>query len=414
MNAQTPLVSSDLPHFITRHPVLDKKDHVLGFELSWHAHLQPENSEEDEAHDERLLKYAVELGHQRAFDGKLTFVSISQRTLFSPQVEHLPKERVVLALHQTDALNPDVIARAEALERLGFVLAVNEVADRDVPNHLLGACHYVRLDTTQFDVVSLAERAEELRRGPLRDHQLMATHVDTPEVYETCEKLGFDLFQGYYFTRIEPTKPSRVDASVLRVSDILNKIAARAEFDELEAGFKLDPALSYKLLRYINSPAIGLRSTIKSIGHALTMLGYDQTYRWLTLLLFSSAHTSARNLVLLRNALARAHFTETLGHDRMGVNERGGLFIVGMFSLLDALLNIPMSKALADLNLPSTVADALIHGDGPYAPYLKLVIACEHADQETLAALAKDIDMNPLAVNQAHVTALVWSESVDV
>ena len=94
--------------------------------------------------------------------------------------------------------------------------------------------------------------------------------------------------------------------------------------------------------------------------------------------------------------------------------QRGGLFIAGMFSLLDALLNIPMTQALANLNLPDSVANALVHGDGPYAPYLQLAIACEHFDQEAIANLAANIDADADAVNLAHVNALIWSESVDI
>jgi EAL and modified HD-GYP domain-containing signal transduction protein len=233
-------------------------------------------------------------------------------------------------------------------------------------------------------------------------------------VFESCTNLGFELFQGYYFAQLTPSKPSRMDANVMRVMDLLNKVLEQADVDVLEKTFKLDPALSYKLLRYINSPAIGLRSTINSIGHAVSLLGYDQTYRWLTLLLFSSVRATARNQTLLRNALARAHFTEALGREHMEPAQRGGLFITGMFSQLDALLNIPMTQALANLNLPDAVANALVHGDGPYAPYLELATACEHFDQEAIAALAADANLDADTVNLAHVNALIWSESIDI
>jgi EAL and modified HD-GYP domain-containing signal transduction protein len=143
-------------------------------------------------------------------------------------------------------------------------------------------------------------------------------------------------------------------------------------------------------------------------------LGYDQTYRWLTLLLFGSVRATARNQALLRNALARAHFTEALGREQLEASQRGGLFITGVFSLLDALLNVPMSQALANLNLPEAVASALIHDDGPYAPYLGLATACERFDQETIATLAADLGLNADSVNLAHVNALIWSESVEI
>ena len=407
-----------LQRFLTRQPVLDAEDHVLGYELKRRDRVPlevlPGAQSLQQAQDEHLLVSAIDLDFQKALGNKLTFLSVSPETLLNPLVEQLPRDKVVLALHPGSDLDPAIATRAEELACLGLILALDDGADTPSFSALLAASRYVRLDTTRYDVMSLAERVAELQRSPGHKHLLIATQVDTPEVFETCAKLGFEIFQGYYFTQLEPSKPSRMDANVMRVMDLLNKILERADIDALEATFKLDPALSYKLLRYINSPAIGLRTTIESIGHALNLLGYDQTYRWLTLLLFSSVRATARNQTLLRNALARAHFTEALGRDHMAPAQRGGLFITGMFSLLDALLNIPMTQALANLNLPDAVANALVHSDGPYAPYLELVTACERFDQESIAALAANIGADADTVNLAHVNALIWSENIDI
>lgn len=407
-----------MQRFLTRQPVLDGQDHVLGYELKRRDRVPlevlPGAHSLQQAQDEHLLISAIDLDYQKALGNKLTFLGVSPDILLNPLVEQLPKDKVVLALHPDNEVDPALAARAEELTRHGLILALDDTPDASSPNPLLGLCRYVRLDTTRYDVMTLAERIAQLQRGPGHNHQLIATQVDTLEAYETCEKLGFELFQGYYFTQLEPSKPGRMDANVMRVMDLLNKVIERAEIPVLEDTFKLDPALSYKLLRYINSPAIGLRTTIKSIGHALTLLGYDQTYRWLTLLLFSSVQATARNQALLRNALARAHFTEALGREHMEPAQRGGLFITGVFSLLDALLNIPMSQALANLNLPEAVANALVHDDGPYAPYLELATACERFDQESIAALAAGIGIDADTVNLAHVNALIWSESVDI
>jgi EAL and modified HD-GYP domain-containing signal transduction protein len=189
---------------------------------------------------------------------------------------------------------------------------------------------------------------------------------------------------------------------------------SNTEIPDLEARFKTDATLSYKLLRFINSAAMGMRQPIQSIGHALVILGYDQLYRWLTLLLFVSGHTDPRSQTLLKNALVRARFTENLGQSRFKADQRGGLFIVGILSLLDALLNQPMEQALADLNLPNDVTDALLKREGPYAPYLDLAIACENYDQDSIERLAQDNRLGAEAVNLAHVNALIWAEGLEV
>lgn len=407
-----------LQRFLTRQPVMDRQDQILGYELKRRDRVPievlPGARTLQQAQDEHLLVSAIDLDFQKALGNKLTFLAVSPEILLNPLVEQLPRDRVVLALHVEGEPDPAIVARAEELARQGLMLALDCVPDTGPPSPLLASCRYVRLDTSRYDVLALAERIAHLARGPHPGRLLVATQVDTMEVFETCDKLGFQYFQGYYFTQVEPSRPGRMDANVMRVMDLLNKVTERAEIHVLEETFKLDPALSYKLLRYINSPAIGLRATINSIGHALSLLGYDQTYRWLTLLLFSSVRATSRNQTLLRNALARAHFTETLGSHHLDPAQRGGLFITGIFSVLDALLNVPMSQALANLNLPQSVTNALLHDDGPFAPYLDLATACERFDQESIAVLATGIGLDADQVNLAHVNALIWSESVDI
>jgi EAL and modified HD-GYP domain-containing signal transduction protein len=253
-----------------------------------------------------------------------------------------------------------------------------------------------------------------LDTGSKKKPLLIATQVDTPEVFTACRKLSFNLFQGYYYTYPQASGAHRLDSSSLRVMELLNLAKKQAEFPVIEKSFKLDPALTYRLLRYINSPAIGMRRTIESIRQALILLGHDQIYRWLTLLLFTSRETDPRSQSLLRSALVRARFIESLGHDKLKRGESDSLFIVGIFSLLDALLNIPMQQALAGLHLPPPVVDALVDHTGPYAPYLNLALACEHFDQEAIASSAAEIGIDADAINLAHVNALIWSESLEI
>jgi EAL and modified HD-GYP domain-containing signal transduction protein len=144
------------------------------------------------------------------------------------------------------------------------------------------------------------------------------------------------------------------------------------------------------------------------------MLGHDQLYRWLTLLLFNHESSDGRNQALLRNALVRARFTEILGENRLPVELRGGLFITGILSMLDALLNIPMEQAIAPLNLSAATVDALLDGEGVYAPYLSLAIACEKGNQQSIEQLSTRLGMCDEEVNIAHINALVWSEGLDM
>lgn len=403
---------ANLQRFLTRQPILNNQHGIIGYELKRRGSVPaaiPGATTAQQTEDEWLLASVIDLAFQRALGEKLTFLGIAPESLHSPLLDQLPKNKVVVTIHP-DHSSTALITRIEQLAHDGLQLALDDPGEN---LELAGYCRYVRLDTTRHDAMGLAAQVVNClgsRKKPL----LIATQVDTPEVHAACRKLSFNLFQGYYYTFPLAAGTHQLDSNNLRVIELLNLVRQRADFSLIEKPFKLDPALSYRLLRYINSPAIGLRRTIESIGHALVLLGHDQIYRWLTLLLFTAGKLDPLSQTLLRNALVRARFAESLGQNRLKPNECESLFIVGIFSLLDVLLNIPMQQALAGLHLPQAVSDALLSQSGPYAPYLKLALACEHFDQAAIATSAAELELDVDSVNLAHVNALIWSEGVEI
>lgn len=404
-----------LRRFLGRQPILDASSQIVGYELKIRdKSVLPDESDENQRtlQDEMLVISVIDLDYQKALGNRLTFIGVAPAMLDNPLIAELPKQKVVvgIALPQTGA--EALLPRCRKLAEMGVPLALDEFEFRPEHEPFLKICSYVRVDTTRFDALTLSQHLLTLRS--VGSPGVIATGVETDDAFEAYRKLSFDLYQGHYFARLRPSAPRRLDSDRLRVIELLNMVMNHAELPELEEKVKLDPALSYKLLSFINSPANGLSQQIRSIGHALTLLGYDQLYRWLTLLLFSSGKPDARNRSLLRNALVRARFTETLGQDRFPPAEQGSLFIVGVFSLLDVLLNVPMAEAIARLNLPQPVVDALLHRTGKCAPYLQLAIACEDFNQEVIAHCAAECGLSADAVNLIHVNALIWSEEVDI
>jgi EAL and modified HD-GYP domain-containing signal transduction protein len=271
---------------------------------------------------------------------------------------------------------------------------------------------YLRFDVGGNDLMALCDRL--MRIQGIQEPRLIARNVETEETFAACRKLSFDLFQGYFFTQPRPSAARAIDTSRLRIIKLLNLVMSHTGFPLIEAQFKSDPGLSYKMLRFINSPAVGLHHQIRSIGHALLLLGHDQLYRWLTLLLFTHQEANGRSQALLKNALVRARFAEILGENRLAKEYRGGLFIVGILSMLDALLNLPMDQVLTVLNLAEPIVEALLHGRGVYAPYLHLASACESSDRQAIGQLTEALCLCPEAVNLAHLNALIWSEGMDL
>jgi c-di-GMP phosphodiesterase len=404
-----------VPRFITRQPLLDGDFRVIGYELKINEAsplpVLPGATSLRQIQDEALLVSVIDLEYQQALSRRLTLLNLDSATLDNPLLDKLPREGSVIAVHPTNP-TPELLARCQALSRDGFALALDEAALMPGMLPLAQQSRYLRFDVGGNDLMALCDRLVRIQgiQGP----RLIARNVESEETFAACRKLSFDLFQGYFFTQLRPSAARGIDTSRLRIIKLMNLVMSHSEFPIIEAEFKPDPGLSYKMLRFINSPAVGLRHPIRSIGHALLMLGHDQLYRWLTLLLFSHQDTDGRSQALLRNALVRARFAEILGEDLLAKEYRGGLFIVGILSMLDALLNLPMDQVLAALNLSEPIVEALLHGRGIYAPYLRLATACESTDRQAIGQFTAALGLSPEAVNLAHMNALIWSEGMDL
>lgn len=401
--------------FLRREPVLDRSEHLIGYELALrNRHSLAEIKPDDTVllmHDQMLIKSILDLGAERLLQGKMAFINISPVFLDHPLLERLPGKNVVLVLQPQEEFAEQILARCRQLKERGFKFAVDNPRNR--PEYLpwCQIADYVRFDISQTDALELSKEIVSILKVSVRP--LIAVGVNSEEHLEACRKLAFNYFEGYYFTRPQLTAPHRLDNHRLKVIELLNLVRSHAEIKELEASVKRDAAITFKILRYINSPVNGFRQEIRSIAHAMTLLGYDQLYRWLTLLLFTSEKADPRSQVLLKNALVRARMVELLGKEKISSAEQDGLFLVGILSLLEALLNIPMEKALEGFHLPQQVSLALLKGEGIYAPYLDLAIACEEFEQEQIELLAAVCGLDAAKVNAAHVDALVWAEDIE-
>lgn len=401
--------------FLTRQPLLDKDYRILGYELKVNDRtplpVLPGASTWRQIQDELLLVRVIDDHYQQAFSRKLTLLELHAESLKNPLLESLPRENVILSIRPTSP-DPDLLAHCQALSREGFALALDTAAFTTGLTPLARQCRYLSFDVADNDLMGLCDRMIGIHG--FREQRLIARNVRFEETFSACGKLGFDVYQGYFFAELQPAAGGGIDTNRLLIIKLLNLVMNHAEYPELEAQFKLDAGLTYKLLRFINSPGVGLRYPIRSINHVLLMLGHDQLYRWLTLLLFNHESSDGRNQALLRNALVRARFTEILGENRLPMELRGGLFITGILSMLDALLNIPMEQAIAPLKLSAATVDALLDGEGVYAPYLSLAIACEKGNQQSIEQLSTRLGMCDEEVNIAHINALVWSEGLDM
>ncbi len=400
--------------FLGRQPVFSASKSIIGYEFSLRNRLDSTvTATIQQMQDEMLITSLIDLDLKPMLGNKVAFIAISPAMLANEWLSMLPSFHLVLAINSEQIFDVDsTLALCKQRIAEGFCIAVDNPGFSDEQAPLIALAKYIRFDTDQLSAIELSKRVIATLRQTKAT--LIAKHVESEDEYVAYHAMLFHAFQGYFFTQTIPSQANRIDNNRAHVIELLNMVIKQAEIHELEAVLKRDAVLSYKLLSFINSAANGLTRKLESISQALILLGYQQFYRWLTLLMFSSGDLDARGRALLQNALIRGRLTELLGENALPASERDSLFIVGIFSLLDTLLNMPMQAAVAELNLNETLTQALVEDTGPYAPYLRLAIACEKGDQAQITQLAQAIHLDVNSVNVIHVKTLIWAEGFTV
>lgn len=403
----SPMPADDVV-FIARQPIFDGTERVVAFELLVRqSGLMPERIPNSVGEGAALLINTLNrFGVAQALGDKLGFLQLGEGTLNSDLVELLPKERFVLEYPSNFLSGAERMARCHGLQAQGFQLAhVCQPGDSDLGN---------TAQTAKIVVYDLAfQNLQEIVRldRAVKPNKLkrLVRNVNTRADFEGCKTFCFDYYQGNFFAHPETLSMNRLDPGRARVMDIFNLVINRADVDKIEEAFKHDVALCYSLLCYINSVGIGLQYKVSSIRDAVMLLGYDFLWRWLSLLIFAGVDLTAAQRVLLNTAVIRGRLTELLGQNKLTSKDGNYLFIVGIFSMLDALLGVPLQEVAGKLHLPEEVSQALLAREGKYAPYLELALAFESNNLPAAERLCARLGIDLSSASQSHLAAIEWA-----
>lgn len=363
-------------------------------------------------YDQTLLDNLQNMDIARLLKQRLAFVPIAVATLNHPLIQTWPAIGTVWVLDINAQTQPDdaLLARLVELKASGsrFALYADGMIHPD-QQRLLPIADYVLLDVGSEDMSGITAQMAALSRVAA-DIRFVATGVQTLEGFHMCHKLQFALFMGPFITRREDLGSPVMGPARVKVLDLMNRVRTGAEQPELAAQFRHDPALSIRLLRYINSPGMGLLNKIGGIEQALMVMGQDKLYRWLTLILFTGGQAQELDHAVLENALTRGRMAELLAGRALFAKARDEIFVAGLFSLLDVVMHMPIEQALREIRLPAEITEAIVSQRGPYAPYLALAIACEQDDHSSIEDLAVQIGREVADINSVHMDALLWAQ----
>ena len=342
---------------------------------------------------------------------KPTFVRFSCRDLTIDKLAQWNPANIVLEIHDlaesVAELSDAAFSRCKTARDLGFKLAFDGRLLKGEYAAYVPLASYVILEMGVLELDRAAAMAQVVRSRT--QAVAVATQVRTPAEFAGLAKAGVTLFEGLWFTQ-PPTQPDpKVQLSYASLIKMLNMVAREAEVSEIEELLKHEPGLSFKLLQFINSVGFGARVEVTSFRHAVMTVGMKNLFRWTALLIGGTAPGSVAPAAGTL-AIVRGRMMELLAAKAMQPAEADLAFITGMFSMLDTLLGVPMSQALAMLDLPPAVSDAILRGDGPFARYLAMARICESADEGALEILSVRHGIGVDRIIATHTEALTWSE----
>lgn len=364
--------------YIGRQPIFDRDLEVYAYELLFRSGSLNQAADAnapfdgDRATSQVIVNAFIEIGLDQIVGNRRAFINLTRSFVTAATPLPFPQDRVVLEILEDIEPDAEVLAGLRTLAGQGYQMALDDFVFQEDRQALLEVAHIVKIDLMAVPRETLQAEVARLRRHDVR---LIAEKVETHEDFEQCRELGFDYFQGYFLSRPNIVQGRQLPPNRLAVLQLLARLQdPQADAGDIERLVAQDVALSYKLLRYINSAFFALPKKIESIRQAVIYLGTRAIRTWVSLLVV--AGLDDKPAALVAQAMQRARMCELLAQ-RARRPQPDAYFTVGLFSLLEALLDAPLESILDTLPFSDGIRDALLRQEGPYGEALACVIAYE-------------------------------------
>ena len=401
--------------FFGRQPILDRQQQLFAYQLLFRDGLAATGADitdPTQATATVIANAFTELASNNALGPYRCFIRIDHDLLFGDLIEALPPQLVALEILESIAPSAEVVARCQQLHERGLTLVIDGVIEFDEAYRpLLALADIIKVDIMKIDDEHLGRLVPQLKTF---GKTLLAEKVESAERFARCQALNFDLFQGYYFARPTIIVGKKLNPSQVALTRLLGLVLEDAETSALENAFKLEPGLTVNMLRLTNSVSCGLATKITSLRHAITILGRRQLQRWLQLLIYTGGSTRGID-PLLQLAATRGRLMELLADQAHARNREFSdqAFMVGIISLMPALLGTDMAELLEQLPVAPRVKQALSGYGGALGPLLQLVEATEQTDPQALEeALSHHPAINADLLGNCLSLALSWANNL--
>jgi EAL and modified HD-GYP domain-containing signal transduction protein len=395
--------------YIARQPIFDRNMSIYGYEL---LYRQSENNsfvgiDDDQATAELIYNSFLVIGLHDLTEGTKAFINFSKELIDSDVPLLLPKENIIIEILEREEATESTLEACKRMRSLGYSLALDDFVldDNNLP----------LLDMTDIVKVEFPSLALNLQRDLIKRYRtrvrFLAEKIETREEFQQAVQLGYDLFQGYFFSKpcmVNSKEIISINANLFSIIEELN--VKDPCFDKIAEIIKRDLGLSYKLLKLSNSVYFGSKYKIKSIPHALSYMGIKELYQWISLMMLKDLQ-NVENAELIKISLIRGKLMDLLASELNKEDDKTDYFFTGMFSFIDILMNKPMDQVLEGLPLSRNVKEALLGEENELKRLLDFIINCEKANW-----LENQYPLNIIGANKfmnLYSDALKWAKFND-
>lgn len=389
---------------VGRQAVFDRSMSVVAYELLYRTPGNDECSDVDgdKATSEVIMAALTEIGLHSLIGDKIAFVNMTRHFLVNTDPLPFPPNQVVLEVLENIEIDDDLLQALSRLGGVGYRLALDDFVYRAGMDSMVAMADIVKVDIQAIPPDELPSQVQALRQWPV---QLLAEKVETPEEFARCTRLGFDLFQGYFFCRPRRVDQRRIPVVRQRILQLLARLSdPNVKVTELATIAQEDFSLSFRLLKLINSAQFGIRRNVSSIQEAIVMLGLDVVRSIATVIVLSGLDDHPDELYRL--SLIRAKMCELIAA-RVSL-ATDSAFTVGLLSTLDAMMDCSMERVMENLSLNDVLKVALIRQEGPLGGILSAVLAYERGDFDSPSLLA----VCPKSPAREYLQSIRWAESI--
>ncbi|WP_028576376.1 EAL and HDOD domain-containing protein [Desulfomicrobium escambiense] len=397
---------------VARHPIFTADMQVWGYELLFRHEedIQSAVFTDGDQATSQIIADGFSLAAPGLRQGSKALINFPRNVLVGAAPYVLPPERCVVEILESVRPEPEVIQACHELKKRGYVLALDDYEGAPGLEPLCELVDIIKVDILHKapkEVRSIVEGVSGYKAA------LLAEKVETHDIFKVCKNLGFTYFQGFFFNRPEIIPGRKLSASQVTKLKLLKELGALdTNPDRLVQIIQTDLSISYRLLKYINSAFFGLQVEVTSIPRAVAMLGCQNMRQWLQVVILSDMNTTDKAQELVRISVQRARFLQLLAMRHPSPFDQDSMFLMGFFSLLDAILDQSMSTVLEEIPLDPALKKALVDPTSPDSAWIGLLDEIDRCNWARLNGKAAQMGLSMALISRLSAEASAWANEV--